>query len=97
LELVQFCAGQNVGASLDQFDNDVQSVVDGPVVIVDIRFDVLNIFKFKKIVLIISRKLKKNYLFFHLYFSSKCNGFDIRNQYFFFIQIFESFIYIIYL
>ena len=41
LQLVELGARQDVGAGLDQLDDDVQGVVDRPVVVVDVGFDVL--------------------------------------------------------
>jgi len=41
LKLVQLGAGENVGAGLDQLDDDVQGVVDWSVVVVHVGLDVL--------------------------------------------------------
>jgi len=42
LDLVELGAGENVGTGLDELDDDVQGVVDGPVVVVDVGLDVLD-------------------------------------------------------
>ncbi len=45
LELVELRGAEHISTGLHQFSNDVQSVVDGPVVVVNVILDLLNMEK----------------------------------------------------
>ena len=41
LEFVKFSRAENIGSSLDEFSNDVEGIVDGAIMLVNILFDLL--------------------------------------------------------
>jgi hypothetical protein len=41
LEFVKFSRAQHIGSRLDEFSNDVEGVVDGTIMLVNILFDLL--------------------------------------------------------